>query len=290
MTIRTSYLRAAHMLARGQQVYRYETPYAQVPVRRTVITASDLASILGLNLLGIWLRIFPEEIHLGGGRPHRTIWTVPRHGLSTPETYASCHAAFATYTSVNGRTTGWSSRRTRPTRISEELPVYRRGKKHRAHLMFWELIMRIFPTFLIISTVLWGPECAEALHSRASDEEMLSSLELRALQSLPQSQCYEYALLLHETVEFSARQYAAGNPEVASRVLQRSQDFTRRLDSLLKANPKKLKQAEILLRDSAYRLSDLLHGGGYDDRNLVEQTLAQVRQVRNKVLAELFRR
>jgi hypothetical protein len=53
---------------------------------------------------------------------------------------------------------------------------------------------------------------------------------------------------------------------------------------------KRLKDAEILLRHTAFRLNEMLHNSSFEDRTLLEQTLAQVNQAQNDAMMQVFRK
>ncbi|MGA8779912.1 MAG: hypothetical protein WB567_04140, partial [Terracidiphilus sp.] len=53
-------------------------------------------------------------------------------------------------------------------------------------------------------------------------------------------------------------------------------------------NDKRLKNAEILLSHTAFRLTEMLHSSSLDDQALVKQTLAQVNQAQNEAMMQVF--
>ncbi len=55
-------------------------------------------------------------------------------------------------------------------------------------------------------------------------------------------------------------------------------------------NDKRLKNAEILLNRTAFRLNEMLHASSLEDRPLVEQTLAQVTQAQNATMMQVFQK
>jgi hypothetical protein len=55
-------------------------------------------------------------------------------------------------------------------------------------------------------------------------------------------------------------------------------------------NDKRLKNAEILLRRTAFRLTEMLHSSSFEDRALVEQTLTQVNQAESEAMMQVFRK
>ncbi len=91
-------------------------------------------------------------------------------------------------------------------------------------------------------------------------------------------------------VELSARQIATGDVERATGLLKRAQVLTHRIHMALAGNERKLKDAQILLRHTAFRLNELLHEGSFEDRPLVEQTLAQLNQAQNEAMLQVFRK
>jgi hypothetical protein len=53
---------------------------------------------------------------------------------------------------------------------------------------------------------------------------------------------------------------------------------------------KRLKNAQILLRHTSFRLGEMLHASSLEDRPLVEETLAQVNQAQNEAMMQVFRK
>lgn len=151
--------------------------------------------------------------------------------------------------------------------------------------------MRIPHASLILWSALCIPACAvPAEKSIPPEEQTLASLEQRATEARAKAQCYVYALLVHDMVEYGARQYAAGNVEEASGVLKRSQEFARKIRNLVATDSRKVKESEILLRHAAYRLNDLLHATSYEDGPLVQETLAQVNKADTDLMLHVFRK
>jgi len=79
--------------------------------------------------------------------------------------------------------------------------------------------MRIWPINLLLCCAVSIPACAASARTTTAEEDNLASLEQRAAQAPAKSQCYEYAQLVHEMVEYSARQFAAGDVEKAAEML-----------------------------------------------------------------------
>jgi hypothetical protein len=122
------------------------------------------------------------------------------------------------------------------------------------------------------------------------DQQSIAALEAKISQAQPKEQCFLYAELIHQMTEFSLHQYAAGNTDTANDMLRQVQQFAHKVHLSLAEDNKRLKNAEILLRHSAFRLNEMLHSSSYEDRPLVEQTLAQVNQAENEAMLQVFKK
>ncbi|MFP5237983.1 MAG: hypothetical protein ACLGSD_18960 [Acidobacteriota bacterium] len=149
--------------------------------------------------------------------------------------------------------------------------------------------MRVVPVVLLISA-LSLPACAASPDSQVPDLQAINILEQRASQAQPREQAYLYAELVHEMIEYSARQYSAGETEQATGLLKKAQLFTHKLHMLIAANDKKLKDAQIILRRTAFRLTEMLHSSDYQDRPVLEQTLNQLNEAQNDAMLAVFRK
>lgn len=143
---------------------------------------------------------------------------------------------------------------------------------------------------VLLSAALSIPACAASLDEKTPDQAQINALEMRAEQAQPREQCFLYAQLVHDMIEFSAQQYAAGDVDKATSLLKKAQEFTHKITSMLAVNDKKLKDAQILLRHTAYRLTELLHSGNANDKELVQETLVQLNQAQNDAMLQVFKK
>jgi hypothetical protein len=149
-------------------------------------------------------------------------------------------------------------------------------------------IARYIP--LVVLSALCIPAFGASFDNKPPDEQSISALEQRASQAQPREQCFLYAQLVHEMIEFSAQQYAAGEADKASGWMKKALDLTHKLHGVLAVNDKKLKDAQILLRHTAFRLTELLHSGNSDDQELVQQTLAGLNQAQDEAMLQVFKK
>jgi len=149
---------------------------------------------------------------------------------------------------------------------------------------------QIKSALVLVLLALTVPACAASLDDKIPDQQTINALELRANQAQPREQCFLYAELVHEMIEYSARQYAAGDAEKATGVLKRAQELLRKIHLTLSQDNKRLKNAQILLRHTAFRLTELLHSSDFQDRPLVQETLSEVNQAQNEAMLSVFRK
>jgi hypothetical protein len=150
--------------------------------------------------------------------------------------------------------------------------------------------MRIAPVVVVLMSALTIPAFAASLDDKLPDPAAIAALEQRAAQAQPREQCFLYAQLVHEMIEFSAQQYAAGDSAKASGLLKMALEFTHKIRAALAVNDKKLKDAQILMRHTAFRLNELLHSGNTEDRELVQETLSQLNQAQNDAMMQVFKK
>lgn len=132
------------------------------------------------------------------------------------------------------------------------------------------------------------PACASSPDNKVIDQQTITALEARIPTAQPREQAFLYAELIHQMTEFSMKQYAAGETDKATDLLKQIQNVTKKLHLSMADNNKRLKNAEILLRHTAFRLTEFLHNSSSDDRDVVEATLAQVNKAESETMLEVF--
>jgi hypothetical protein len=134
------------------------------------------------------------------------------------------------------------------------------------------------------------PARATNFDDKVFDQQSIDALAAKASQAQPREQCFLYAELVHQMTEFSLRQYAAGDVDKATGLLKQIQLLTHKIHLSVSEDNKRLKNTEILLRHTAFRLSEMLHSSSSDDRLLVQQTLTQVNQAETEAMMQVFRK
>jgi hypothetical protein len=152
------------------------------------------------------------------------------------------------------------------------------------------MLSRVPLAVLVLLAVTAAPARASGFDDKIPDQQSIDALIVKASQAQPREQCFLYAQLVHEMTEFSLRRYAAGDVEKATDLLKQIQLLTNKIHLSVSDDNKRLKNAEILLRHTAFRLTEMLHSSSYEDQTLVAQTLAQVSQAQNEAMMQVFRK
>jgi len=147
----------------------------------------------------------------------------------------------------------------------------------------------LIPVVLAL-TIAVMPVHASSPDDKILDQQSIEALEARADQAQPREQCFLYAQLVHQMTELSVKQYAAGNVEAATGLLKKIQLMAKKIHLSLADNDKRLKNAEILLSHTAFRLNEMLHASDFEDRPLVEETLAQINKAQNEAMMQVFQK
>ncbi|HZB87548.1 MAG TPA: hypothetical protein VE291_02720 [Terracidiphilus sp.] len=134
------------------------------------------------------------------------------------------------------------------------------------------------------------PACASSLDDKIPDQQSIDALQARIRNAQPRELSFLYAQLMHEMTEFSLRQYSAGNIEQADGLLRQVEQITHKIHLSVDGDDKRLKNAEILLRHTAFRLNEMLHSSSSDDSQLVAETLAQVNRLDTEAMLSVFKK
>jgi hypothetical protein len=143
---------------------------------------------------------------------------------------------------------------------------------------------------LVLLTVVTVPARASGFDDKTFDQQSIDALQAKILQAQPREQCFLYAQLVHQMTEVSLRQYAAGDAEKATAMLKQVQLLANKIHLSMSEDNKRLKDAQILLRHTAFRLNEMLRNSSLEDRSLVAETLAQVNQAQNEAMMQVFRK
>lgn len=135
--------------------------------------------------------------------------------------------------------------------------------------------------------VLGVPACAAPKISIPTTGE-LAQLQERAAQASPTDQCYLYAELVHGLTQQAAAQIAADDAELATATLRQIDKVAPLLKLNLTRKSKRLKDSELLLQDTTYRLSQMMHLLDGDDQASIQNTLRQLDKLNDEMMTQVF--
>jgi phage terminase large subunit len=120
------------------------------------------------------------------------------------------------------------------------------------------------------------------------DAVAISALATKASLASPKEQCFLYAELVHRMTELAGHQMKDGQD--ASATLRGIRDYTQKIHLGVAKDTKRLKNAQILMEHTAFRLNEYLHSAAIDDRPVLESTLKNLNQVQDELMLQVFRR
>ena len=128
-----------------------------------------------------------------------------------------------------------------------------------------------------------------AIDEKIPDAQSLLALQTRASVAGPREQCFLYAELVHQMTELAARQLSAGDIAQASGTIHSVQEYAAKIHMDMGNDSKRLKNAEILVRHTAFRLHDMISEASLEDRPSLDATLKQLNQVQAELMLQVFR-
>jgi hypothetical protein len=154
-----------------------------------------------------------------------------------------------------------------------------------------KLILRfaIFLLALSLYLSLCTPVHASSIDENLPDAQALAQLELRAQQAGPRDQCFLYTELVHTMTEIAGKQMLNGDVDQASATLKKVNHYAQLIHISLADNAKRLKNAEMLLHHTTYRLGEYLHKASSEDQATLNVTLKQLDKVHDELLAEVMK-
>ncbi|WP_263409466.1 hypothetical protein [Terriglobus tenax] len=133
------------------------------------------------------------------------------------------------------------------------------------------------------------PPVARAAGAVDADVAIIQQLENKASIAGPREQCFLYTELVSRMTELASRQLSIGDVDQAATTIKKISVYAERIQMGVADDAKKLKKAEILLRQTDHRLNDIMHASSGEDRGMVQNTLKRLQTVHTELLAVIFR-
>jgi phosphoenolpyruvate synthase/pyruvate phosphate dikinase len=153
--------------------------------------------------------------------------------------------------------------------------------------MIWSASSRKVATAFV--TFVLSLTCISALASRLDGSPTaLAALQVKADKAQPRDKCFLYAELVSQMTNLAGQQFNAGDSERATETLKQVQWYAEKIHAGVPDNSNRLIDAELLMRHTSLRLSDILHVASEEDRPTLEVTLKQLNQVHTQLLTLVF--
>ncbi|MDE1176314.1 MAG: hypothetical protein PW789_06860 [Edaphobacter sp.] len=120
------------------------------------------------------------------------------------------------------------------------------------------------------------------------DQQAIQQLVLRAEQASPREQCFLYTELVSAMTEMAGKQMLDGDADDASVTLKKVAEYAQLIHMNLARDTKRLKNAEMLMHHTTYRLNEYLHSASTEDKPTLKETLKQLTQVQTELLTQVF--
>lgn len=147
-----------------------------------------------------------------------------------------------------------------------------------------------FVIVIAISALVSLPPAFAASSDNVPNEQELTALEAKADHATPKDQCYLYAKVVRDMANLTGRQIDQGNSSAASASLRAIQRYTAKIREEVTGHSKKLKDAQIMMRRTAFRLEELMHGASLSDQPVFQSTLNQLNQVQSQMMLAVFKK
>jgi len=134
---------------------------------------------------------------------------------------------------------------------------------------------------------------SSAAHAGSFDEsvpspEALAQLEQRASLAGPREQAWLYTELVHSMTEKAGHELSDGDSTAAQATLRQINHYAHLIQTSLERNTHQLKNAEMLMQHTSWRLAQCMHFAGADDKPQVQATLRELNQVNDALLTQVF--
>lgn len=147
------------------------------------------------------------------------------------------------------------------------------------------------PAVVILPVLLLLPIPARAAaidKTIVLDEQQISQLEQRAQQANPREQCFLYTELVSAMTELAGKQMLDGDTDHASATLKKIEHYAQLIQLGLAKDTKRLKNSEMLMHHTTYRLTEYLHRASSEDQATLQATLKRLDQVQSDILTQVF--
>ncbi|MGC2162980.1 MAG: hypothetical protein WA634_13780 [Silvibacterium sp.] len=146
-----------------------------------------------------------------------------------------------------------------------------------------------FVLILVLAALAATPSFA-ANPDKILDAQELTALAAKAERATPKDQCYLDAMLVQSMSELAGQQMDNGETAQASASLKAIQEYTTKIHTGMSNNSKRLKDAQIMMRRTAFRIKELMMNASLNDQAAYQSTLNQLDQVQSQMMLAVFQK
>lgn len=147
-----------------------------------------------------------------------------------------------------------------------------------------------FVLILTITALVSVPTAFASNNEQIPDQQKLAELTAKAEQAKPRDRCYLYAKLLSAMTMVAGQQLDNGDVSAASNSLKAIQKYAAKIHVDVTDHSKKLKDAQIMVRRTAFRLREIMRDGSVDEQPVLDATLKQLNQVQSQMMLAVFQK
>jgi hypothetical protein len=146
--------------------------------------------------------------------------------------------------------------------------------------------------FLVIAVIFTlSLTCAYTPALRLDDSSIaLATLQAKADQAQPRDRCFLYAELVSQMTDLAGQQFNSGHSDEASETLNLVRLAADEIHLNIADDGRKLRNAEVLMQHTIFRLKNILNASPYEDRPALEATLKKLDQVQGQLMMQVFKK
>ena len=149
-------------------------------------------------------------------------------------------------------------------------------------------LVRNFAVALLGTTFLTASASAYTGNGKLLNDQQIADLESRAERAQAKDQPYLYAEIIAQMTVRLDSEMAAGQLDKATTHLNRVAEYTRRLHSAIGADARKLRDAEILIRETSLRMDQMVKQSSLDNRDTLHAVAAKLNEVQSELMLKVF--
>lgn len=147
-----------------------------------------------------------------------------------------------------------------------------------------------FVLILALVAIISAPKAFAGDPDKTLDAQEMSALTAKAEHAVPKDRCYLYAKLVSAMVWKAGQELRAGDSAAATATLGAIRKYTAMIHVDLTDHSKKLKDAQIMMNHTSFRLKELMKSSSLDDQPAFASTLSQLNEVQSQMMLAVFQK